>query len=199
MNLREYDQAEALAGQALELAEKHQFPLLAAMSRCALGKVQAPLGHATVGVELLRQGITSLFQIGARLNGFNNKLWLALSQEAAGTTVEAMETIHQVLQEIPKEYLLVPIMLTVRGGLKVKQGHSESAEADFREALRLSRSMGAKMFELDAIKELARLLASRGRRAEAQAMLAEIHNWFTEGFDTADLKEAKALLDALAR
>ena len=196
--LREYDQAAALASQALELSEKHQFPLLAAMSRCALGKVQKELGHATLGVELLRQGITSLFEIGARLNGFNNKIWLALSQEAAGTTVEAMETIDQALQEIPKEYLLVPIMLTVRGGFKVKQGHSESAEADFREAVTLSRSRGAKMFELDAIKGLARLLASRGRRDEAHAMLAEIYNWFTEGFDVADLKDAKALLDELA-
>ena len=76
------------------------------MSRCALGKVQKELGHATPGVELLRQGITSLFETGATLNGVSNKLWLALSQEAAGTTVEAMETIDQALQEIPKQYLL---------------------------------------------------------------------------------------------
>jgi hypothetical protein len=58
--------------------------------------------------------------------------------------------------------------------------------------------MGAKMFELDAIKGLARLLASRGRRDEAYAMLAEIYNWFTEGFELPDLKDAKALLDELA-
>ena len=109
-----------------------------------------------------------------------------------------METIDQALQEIPKGYRMVPVMFTVRGGLKMKQGHSESAEADFREALTLSRSMGAKMYELDAIKGLARLLASRGCRDEAHAMLAEIYNWFTEGFDTADLKDAKALLDELA-
>jgi predicted ATPase len=109
-----------------------------------------------------------------------------------------METIDQALQEIPTGYRMVPIMLTVRGGLKLKQGRSESAEADFREALTLSRSMGAKMYELDAIKGLARLLASRGRRDEAHAMLAEVYNWFTEGFDDADLKEAKALLDQLS-
>jgi tetratricopeptide (TPR) repeat protein len=196
--LRDYDHSAALAGQALELSEKHQFPLLAAMSRCALGRVQNELGHATLAVELLREGITRLFEIGARLNGFGNKISLALSQEAAGTTVEAMETIDEALRQGPKEYYLVPMMLTVRGGLKVKQGHNESAEDDFREALTLSRSMGAKMFELDAIKGLARLLASRGRRDEAHAMLAEIYNSFTEGFDSADLKDAKALLDELA-
>ena len=58
--------------------------------------------------------------------------------------------------------------------------------------------MGAKMYELQAIMGLARLLASRGRRDEAHAMLAEIYNWFTEGFDLPDLNEAKALLEELA-
>ena len=56
----------------------------------------------------------------------------------------------------------------------------------------------AKLFELRATTSLARLLAKQGRRDEARAMLAEIYNWFTEGFDTADLKDAKALLDELA-
>ena len=57
--------------------------------------------------------------------------------------------------------------------------------------------MGAKAWELRATMSLARLLAKQGRRDEARAMLAEIYGWFTEGFDTADLKDAKALLDEL--
>ena len=57
--------------------------------------------------------------------------------------------------------------------------------------------MDAKSWELRATMSLARLLAKRGRRDEARAMLSDIYNWFTEGFDTADLKEAKALLDEL--
>ena len=61
----------------------------------------------------------------------------------------------------------------------------------------LSRSMGAKVWELRATMSLAHLLALEGRRDEARAMLAEIYNWFTEGFDTADLKDAKALLEEL--
>jgi predicted ATPase len=59
--------------------------------------------------------------------------------------------------------------------------------------------MGAKAYELRATMSLTRLLASEDRRDEARTMLAEIYNWFTEGFDTADLKEAKALLDELSR
>ena len=72
------------------------------------------------------------------------------------------------------------------------------AERCFRIAIDIARTQGAKWFELRATASLARLLASQGHREEARAMLAEIYNWFTEGFDTADLKDAKALLEGLA-
>jgi predicted ATPase len=78
------------------------------------------------------------------------------------------------------------------------QGQVELAGADFREIIALTRSRGAKGLELTATMALARLLAKHGRRNEARSMLAEIYGWFTEGFDTADLKDAKALLDDLS-
>ena len=87
----------------------------------------------------------------------------------------------------------------MRGELQTKQGRREVAETDFRKALTLARSMGTKAWELRATMSLARLLRDTGRRYEAHSMLAEIYNWFTEGFDTADLKEAKALLGELAK
>jgi predicted ATPase len=71
------------------------------------------------------------------------------------------------------------------------------AEADFREAISLAQKMSAKAWELRAATSLARLLRDNHRRDEARASLAEIYNWFTEGFDTANLKEARALLDEL--
>jgi predicted ATPase len=71
------------------------------------------------------------------------------------------------------------------------------AENCFRTAIEVARRQGAKSLELRATVSLALLLAKHGRRLEARAMLAEIYNWFTEGFDT-DLKEAKALLDELS-
>ena len=75
---------------------------------------------------------------------------------------------------------------------------TELAEADFRDAIALARKMRAKLWELRATMSLARLLASQGRRDEARTILADIYNWFTEGFDTPDLLDAKALLDRLA-
>jgi predicted ATPase len=82
--------------------------------------------------------------------------------------------------------------------LQLKRKQIELAEADFCEAITLARKMGAKSLELRATMSLARLLDKQGKRAEARVMLAEIYAWFTEGFDTADLKDAKALLDELA-
>jgi predicted ATPase len=73
----------------------------------------------------------------------------------------------------------------------------DAAEADFRAVVARSKEMSARMFELRATTSLARLLSDTNCREEARAILAEIYNWFTEGFDTADLKDARALLDEL--
>jgi len=84
--------------------------------------------------------------------------------------------------------------------LLLKQEDSNAAEAQncFQRAIEIASKQSAKSLELRATMSLARLLAKQGRRDEARTMLAEIYNWFTEGFDTADLKDAKALLEALS-
>jgi predicted ATPase len=75
----------------------------------------------------------------------------------------------------------------------------EGAERCFRKAIDIARRQRAKSWELRATTSLARLLRDTDRRDEARSMLAEIYNWFTEGFDTRDLKEAKTLLDELSK
>jgi predicted ATPase len=96
----------------------------------------------------------------------------------------------------PHELVSRPETFRLRGELRLAKGQAELAEADFREAIALSVGMSAKSWELRAMMSLAGLLADHDRRDEAH-MLAEIYGWFTEGFDTADLKDAKALLDEL--
>jgi predicted ATPase len=88
----------------------------------------------------------------------------------------------------------------LKGELLLKQDDSNAAEAQssFERAIEIARGQSAKSWELRATMSLARLLAKQGRRDEARAMLGAIYNWFTEGFDTADLKDSKALLDELA-
>ena len=94
-------------------------------------------------------------------------------------------------------------MLLLRGQLHLRSNTAcgaarlELAEQDFREAIEVAQRMSAKSWELRATTSLARLLARQDKRDEARAMLADIYGWFTEGFDTADLKDAKMLLDEL--
>jgi predicted ATPase len=78
------------------------------------------------------------------------------------------------------------------------QSLEEEAEACFHKAIEIARRQGAKSLELRAVMSLARLWQKQGKKEEAHKMLAEIYNWFTEGFDTADLKEAKTLLEELS-
>ena len=87
----------------------------------------------------------------------------------------------------------------IRGELLLKRDSTDTARAEecFRTALDIAGRQSAKSLELRATMSLARLLAKQGGHDKAQAMLAEVYGWFTEGFDTADLKEAKALLDQL--
>ncbi len=90
-------------------------------------------------------------------------------------------------------------LLRLKGELLLKRpAPDEEPEACFRQAISVARRQSAKTLELRATTSLARLLAEHGKGEEARALLAEIYCWFTEGFDTADLKEAKALLDALS-
>jgi predicted ATPase len=88
----------------------------------------------------------------------------------------------------------------VKGEVLLLQNPSDVAEAErcFRTAIEIARRQSARSSELRCTTGLARLLRETNRRDEARAMLADIYDWFTEGFDTADLKEAKALLEQLS-
>jgi hypothetical protein len=90
-------------------------------------------------------------------------------------------------------------LLRLKGELLLLSGNGAAKEAAecFRNALEIARRQSAKSWELRATTSLARLLRDTGRRDEARTMLAEIYSWFTEGFDTADLKDAKQLLNEL--
>ena len=195
--MRDHQQAEALAERALELSEKNQFPNVAAYSRCVLGIERAGIGRASEGIALIRQGLTDLLAVEARLGIGTFTAYLAAAKAQAGAIIDALATIEEALRTNPDQLFNRPEMLRIRGELRLKHEETEVAEADFREAIALARTMSAKAWELRTTMSLARLLVKHCRRDEASAMLAEIYNWFTEGFDTADLKDAKALLDEL--
>jgi predicted ATPase len=197
--LGEHKKAEPLAARALELSEKNQFPPEAAYSRVVLGQARAHLGSTSEGIALIRQGIASELEVGARVSIPFDTTSLATAQMLDGKIVEALETVEQALQVNPDQLYSRPEAIRVRGELRLRQNQIELAGADFYEAIGIARKIGAKAWELRSKMSLARLLAKQDRKSDARKMLAETYNCFTEGFDTADLKDAKALLDELGR
>jgi tetratricopeptide (TPR) repeat protein len=198
LQMREYENAEDQAAQAIALSEQHQFPNYAIVAHCSLGAARVQLGRVTEGIALLREGMAGM-GLDVRLAVSVYPMWLAEAQDRDGATLDALESIEQALEANPDELIYRPEALRVRGELRAKQeARTALAEADFRDAIALAQKMGAKLSELRATISLARLLAHQDRRNEARAMLGAIYNWFTEGFDTADLKDAKALLDELS-
>jgi Flp pilus assembly protein TadD len=142
-------------------------------------------------------GLAGLAETGARWGISDQLTRLAEAQALDGKIDDALVTIEEALTANPEELVFQPNALTCRGDLRLKVDQTEPAEADFREAIALAQHIKAKAWELRATITLARLLDRQGKRDEARMRLAEIYNWFTEGFDTADLKDAKSLLDEL--
>jgi class 3 adenylate cyclase/tetratricopeptide (TPR) repeat protein len=195
--LRQYDQAETLAAQALELAEKHQFSNEIVYSLCTLRTARVQLRPGADTIALVRQSIAGILENGTPLGVSWTTAALAEAQGRVGAIGEALETVEHALQANTDQLVNRPNILRVRGELRLKAEQPELAEADFRDAIELAQKMGAKAWELRAIMSLARLLVSQRRRDEARTMLNTIYGWFTQGFDTTDLKDAKALLDQL--
>ena len=144
----------------------------------------------------MRIGMASLSKAGAPL-GRQGMVSLLAAQYREGTIVKALEISERALRTDGQGHLHQPEIMRLRGNLHLNQGNTELAEADFRDSIAMARSMSARTWELRTTMSLARLLDSQGRRDEARAILTEIYNCFTEGFDTADLKDAKSLLDGL--
>src|SRR5439155_1495554 len=118
---------------------------------------------------------------------------------AYAMTFSAM--FHQFRRETAPAQALAEsaLRLATEQGFGVFIAAASAAEACFHQALEIARRQGAKSYELRAATSLSRLLHTQGKAAEARTLLSEVYDWFTEGFDTADLQEAKALLDALSQ
>ena len=124
---------------------------------------------------------------------------LALACEIAGQIEEGLALLDNGLQIVERTGLrwFEAELNRLKGQLLLRQGHIAAAEELYRQALSIAEKQEAKLWGLRAAVNLARLRRDQGRRAEARDLLAPVYGWFTEGFDTPDLKEAKALLDEL--
>jgi class 3 adenylate cyclase/predicted ATPase len=207
-HVRREDAESALssANEAVALATEHGFQEMLAHGLCVRGRVLAELDRLEEAIAQLQQGRASVRALGVEAQQTPNFGSLAEAYLKLGRVTEGLEAVADglALSEKNGERWYDSELFRIKGELLLKQAADkratgdDQAEASFREALEIARRQQAKWWELRATTSLARLLASRGRRNEARAMLGAIYNWFTEGFDTADLKEAKALLDELS-
>jgi class 3 adenylate cyclase/predicted ATPase len=190
-----------IAGAAINTAEDVGFLYVLRHARVVKGWALTELGRAEEGVEQIREETDAL-------SASREELWLTLSLATladaclrAGHIEHGLKAIGDALDLVRRsgECFWEAEINRLRGELLLGQSPSDPAlaRASVEHAIKKARQQGAKSLELRATTSLARMLMSTDRRDEALAMLAEIYNWFTEGFDTADLKDAKALLDEL--
>jgi predicted ATPase len=200
---REKQATQERAEVVIALAAEQGLPYWVAQGTILRGWALAEQGQEEDGITQMRQGLADRRATGAELLG---PYYLALLAEAYGKggwageglavlseALAAVDNSGERLYEAELYRLKGEILLTQEG----KGQKAEEAEARFQQALAVARRQQAKSLELRAAMSLSRLWQQQGKRAEARELLAPIYNWFTEGFDTADLQEARALLEHL--
>ncbi len=216
---REEQITQERAEAAMSLSMEAEFPVWVAVAATLCGWARAEEGQGEEGIAQLRQGLAAWRAMGAETI---STWYLVMLAEAYGRTGQAEEGLTapaEALVTVDKngERFYQAEVYRLKGTLTLQKFNVQrsrfqvanpqfpipnpqaetEAEARFHEAIEIARRQQAKSLELRAVMSLSRLWQSQGKKENARQMLAEIYNWFTEGFDTADLKEAEALLEEL--
>jgi tetratricopeptide (TPR) repeat protein len=190
--------AAAHAEAMVELSTEHGFDLFVAFGLQLRGIALAWSGDCRGGARAVRDGIARARASGFVLfTGFTLGI-LAELLLRGGAIDEAHETVEEAIAAVGEDVLAMPLLLATRALVLAHAGaEPATVEVTYREAIAVARRMGAKTYELRATTWFAGFLHDHGRAAEARALLAPLYASFTEGFDTRDLVEAKALLEEL--
>src|SRR5882724_7433839 len=190
------------ADAAIPLATEHGFAFGMTHAMPLRGWALAAQGQDEEGIAQIQQGMTAYRATGAALE---RPYWLALLAEAygeVGQTEEGLRVVAEALAEVEKNGVRFceAELYRLQGELLWRQAVPDVAEAEtcFHQALAIASRQQAKSWELRAAMSLSRLWQQQGKCDEARQLLSPIYGWFTEGFDTADLREAKVLLDELS-
>ena len=199
---RETRSAQETAERVLALSIEYGLTDHFAWATIQRGSAMTAQGLHEEGIARLQEGIAACRATGAQWGRPYFLCSLAEACMKAGRLDEGLTALAEALAaaDAHEERNYEPEMHRLKGELLLRQDHSKTAEAQgcFQRAVEIARKQSAKSLELRATMSLVRLLDSQGRRDEAREMLADIYGWFTEGFDTADLEDAKALLDELS-
>jgi predicted ATPase len=199
---REEHAIRELAEAILALAREHEFAYRDSWGTVWRGWSLVELGQKEEGIAQLRQCVAVLTERKIRLLrpsllGLLAEAYGKAAQVEDGLTIldEALGLVQQTGERHDEANLY-----RLKGDLllALPEAHQADAEACLRQAIALARRQNAKSWELRAVLSLSRLYRRQGKEVEAHPMLAEIYGWFTEGFDTADLREARALLEVVS-
>jgi predicted ATPase len=193
--------AQECADASIHLAMEQGFPLQTADGAVLRGWALAQQGQVQEGITQIQQGLRAWRATGAEIL---RPYCLALLAEAHGMIGEPEAGLTALaealtLVDTTGERWYEPELYRLKGELLLQQSSDNQADAEtcFTQAIAIAQNQQAKSLELRASTNLARLWQQQGKRQEAHDLLAPVYGWFTEGFDTADLKDAKALLEEL--
>ena len=198
---RDVSAVHELAMDAITLATEQGFTQRVAHATVLHGWALALSGQGDVGRAAIRQGLTASLATGSMLLQPYGLGLLAETYETGGHPDEGLAVLAeaQAVMAVTGVQWYAAELSRLQGALLLRQAVPDAAQAEacLQQALALARQQQTKAWELRAAMSLSRLWQQQGKHAEARELLAPIYGWFTEGFDTADLQEAKALLEAL--
>jgi predicted ATPase len=196
---RQRQRCHDLATNLVELSQEHHFPMMLANGMFFLGWASVDAGDPDKGIALMEQGLELVTSAGRRLTRPYMQAVLASTKADFGKLPDAFELIDEALQvtEASGERWSEAELHRIKGRLLRARGDDRESETSFRKSIEIARKQNARGLELRAATSLAGLFHDQNRRVDARDVLAPIYNWFTEGFDTPDLVDAKALLDQL--
>jgi predicted ATPase len=197
--LWEQSELDGRVAEALRLCREYAMPHMTAIARIFEGYAIARRGDLCAGGAAMRGGLADYEATGAVINSDHYRALLAETYTRQGDTDEALAILTEALSHVKRtgERWCEAELTRQVGDVHRLKGDRDAAESHFAQAIEAARTQFAKLFELRAAVSLARLWSEQGKRAEARKLLAPTYEWFTEGFNLRDLKEAKAMLGEL--
>jgi tetratricopeptide (TPR) repeat protein len=188
--------------RALDIAEENGYAWLISASLISKGWAISKLKDPQKGIELIKRGLNEYESTGAVLDMPSRSSLLAECYLQLGETEEAIKILDKALEYVndndDRYYEAEIYRLKGESLLQLDRSNSASAEECFLKAIEIARKRSAKFWELKAAIRLSRLWKSQDKRAEARTLLTGVYDWFTEGFDSKDLKDAGALIKELS-
>ncbi|MCH8801286.1 MAG: AAA family ATPase, partial [Chloroflexi bacterium] len=200
INIRSIESALSYTDAVIDVGQQQSFPVWRLFGSIFQGACWAQMGRTQESIASLKQGLAAIASAGTLISQSQYLWWLAQAHLIAGEANEGLEVLDRAFTHVDDtgERFWKAELHRLKGELLLlPRGSEEEAEVCFNQALKVARSQSAKSLELRAAMSLSRLWQKQDKSAAARGLLAGVYGWFTEGFETPDLIDAKALLEEL--